>query len=333
MDLFVTIHRSEPGSPPSSRSQPAAEARPSSDVGSRPRKCQSRPQTSVHRSATRSSSCGTPPTIAVNFVMRLFCQPGLQGGSPPRISRLVVADVDRGRRALEDDQLLGGLTQVGDALDGGGAGADDADALVPQARQVAVAVAARVGVIPAAGVEGLPLEVLDARDPGQLRAMEPAATRQTNLARISSSAVGANHPAGGVLFPLQAGDLRLETGVRVEVEVPADPLTMGQDLRPACVLLARDIASLLQERHVDVGLDVAANPRIPVPVPDASEVGTLLEHADVLDPGLAQPSGRDEPREPAADHGDLDGVGLRWPGEALVGERILRVRNRSGPPS
>src|SRR5262249_11525692 len=149
-------------------------------------------------------------------------------------------------------------------LDSGGAGADDADPLVAQARQVAIAVATRVGVVPAAGVEGLPLEVLDAGDAGELRAMEPAADEADEPGSDLVVPVGANHPPGGVLFPHEARHLRLETGVFVQVEVPADPLAMGQDLRPACVLLARDVAGLLQEWHVDVGLDVAANPRIPV---------------------------------------------------------------------
>ena len=51
-------------------------------------------------------------------------------GEPVGIDRLVGAHVDGGGGALEDEEFLGRLGQVRDALHGGGAGADDADPLV-----------------------------------------------------------------------------------------------------------------------------------------------------------------------------------------------------------
>ena len=72
----------------------------------------------------------------------------------------------------------------------------------------------------------------------------------------------------------------------VQVEVPGDALAVLEDLRRAGVLLAGDVGGLLQEREVDVGLDVALCSRVPVPVPGAAEVAALLDDAKVVDARL-----------------------------------------------
>ncbi len=95
----------------------------------------------------------------VEVVHAALLPAGLEARRPLRIGRTVRAHVDRRRRALEHVQVLGSLAEVRDALHGGRAGADDADALVLQPREVAVAVAAGVAVVPAAGVERVALEV------------------------------------------------------------------------------------------------------------------------------------------------------------------------------
>ena len=64
--------------------------------------------------------------------MRRCCQPGSSVCDPLGVGLAVVAHVDRRRGALEDVELLRPLAEVRDALDRGGAGADDADALVGQ---------------------------------------------------------------------------------------------------------------------------------------------------------------------------------------------------------
>ena len=60
---------------------------------------------SVQPSFTRSSSA-KPPVCSVAKLMSHFrCQPGSSVGEPLRIDRVVVADVDRRRRALEHEEL------------------------------------------------------------------------------------------------------------------------------------------------------------------------------------------------------------------------------------
>ena len=77
------------------------------------------------------------------------------------------------------------------------------------------------------------------------------------------------------------------------------------------VLLLRDVADLLQQREVDVRLDVARRARIAVPVPRAAEVAALLHDAQVVDARLAQPGTGEQPAEAAADDEHLDVVEQR----------------------
>ena len=77
------------------------------------------------------------------------------------------------------------------------------------------------------------------------------------------------------------------------------------------VLLLRDVADLLEQRQVDVRLDVALRARVAVPVPRAAEVAALLDDADVVDAGLAQPGAGEQPAEAAADDDHVDLVGQR----------------------
>jgi len=102
--------------------------------------------------------------------------------------------------------------------------------------------------------------------------------------------------------------------------VVSDRLAVAEDLRRLGVLLLRHVADLLEQRQVDVGLDVACRPRVPVPVPGAAEVAALLDDADVVDAGLAQAGPGEEAPEAAADDQHLD----------LVGERISFVRGDVG---
>ena len=82
------------------------------------------------------------------------------------------------------------------------------------------------------------------------------------------------------------------------------------------VLLLRDVADLLEQRQVDVRLDVAHRARVAVPVPGAAEVAALLDDADVVDAGLAQPRAGEQAAEAAADDDDVDLVGERLALEA-----------------
>ena len=126
-----------------------------------------------------------------------------------------------------------------------------------------------------------------------------------------------------VVVPAQLGHFGLEAGVAVEVELLADGAAVLQDLRRAAVLLLRDVADLLEQRQVDVRLDVAGGAGIAVPVPGAAEVAALLDHADVFDAGLAQARAGEQPAEAAADDDDIDLVGQRLALEARLDVRVL----------
>ena len=241
----------------------------------------------------------------------------LERRRPLRVGRPVGAHVDRRRRALEDVQLLGAGAEVRHALHRGGARADDADALVGEPVEAAVGVAAGVVVVPAARVERVALERLDAGDARQLRPVQRPVRHHDEPRAHRVAAVGRDDPATVGVVPAQLGDLGLEAGVAIEVEVLADRPAVGEDLRRLGVLLLRDVADLLEQRQVDVRLDVARRARVAVPVPRAAEVAALLDDADVVDAGLAQTRAGEQPAEPAADDQDLDLVVQRLAFERL----------------
>jgi hypothetical protein len=107
--------------------------------------------------------------------------------------------------------------------------------------------------------------------------------------------------------------------------VVSDRLAVGQDLRCAGVLLGRDAAELLEQRQIDVRLDVAHRAGVAVPVPGAPEVAALLDDPDVLYARLAQPRAGEEAPEAAADHERLDLVLQRRAAEPRLDVRVLDV--------
>ena len=88
----------------------------------------------------------------------------------------------------------------------------------------------------------------------------------------------------------------------------ADRPAVLEDLGRLGVLLLRQVADLLEQREVDVGLDVARRAGVAVPVPGATEVATLFDHPDVVDAALAQSGCSEQTAESPADDGDVDGV-------------------------
>ena len=103
--------------------------------------------------------------------------------------------------------------------------------------------------------------------------------------------------------------LGLQARVAVQVVVFGDPPAVGEDLRTLGVLLGRHVAELLEQRDVDVGLDVAGDPRVPVPVPGAADVGGLVDQPHALDAEFAQPRPGQQAAETGADDRDVDLVG------------------------
>ena len=81
---------------------------------------------------------------------------------PLRVGWPVVAHVDGGRRALEDVELCAGAGELGHALHGGGAGADDRDPLVLELlHRRAGRITARISIVPPARVKGVTTKALD----------------------------------------------------------------------------------------------------------------------------------------------------------------------------
>ncbi len=122
----------------------------------------------------------------------------------------VGARIDRGRRPLEHEQVLGIATEVRYQLDARGTGSDECDALVRQLGQAAVGVSAGVVVVPTGGVEHVPtggLVLLDARDSGKFRAVVRALSHHDEASADVVSAVGADPPALGGVVPDQFADL------------------------------------------------------------------------------------------------------------------------------
>src|SRR5216683_462283 len=102
-------------------------------------------------------------------------------------------------------------------------------------------------------------------------------------------AIGGDDPSAFAFVPPEFLDLGLEQRAAVKVELLCDALRVLQNFRREGILLLRNVAGLLEQRQIDVGLDIALRARIAVPVPGAAEVAAFLDDADVLEAGLAQP--------------------------------------------
>ena len=237
--------------------------------------------------------------------------PWLERSGPFGVGRSVGAHVDRRRRALEHEQLCRARTEVRNTLHGGGPGADDADPFAFEAHEAALGITAGVVIVPPARVERVPPEAVDAGNAGELRPVQRPAGHADVAGAHRVPAVGPNDPAPVAVVPTHLGDLGLEARVAVQIEVVADGLAVGQDLRGLRVLLPRDVADLLEQRQVDVRLDVTGGTGIAVPVPRAAEVAALLDDPDVVDAGLAQSRPGEQASEAAADDQHLDLVEQR----------------------
>ena len=126
-----------------------------------------------------------------------------------------------------------------------------------------------------------------------------------------------------MLVPAQFGHFRLEAGVAIQIELLSDRAAVRKNLRRAAVLLLRHVTELLQQRQVDVRLDIAGRTGVAVPVPGAAEVAALFDQPDVFDVCFAQSRAGQQTAEPATDHHHIDVVGQRLAMEARRNVRIL----------
>ena len=121
---------------------------------------------------------------------------GLEGVEPLRVDRMVVADVNRRWCALEDKQFFCSAGKVRNALHRGGACANDANPLVGKTiERSARRVAARVLVVPTAGVEGVAAKGVDPGDTGELWTVQRAGAHGNELGAHLVAAVCLDDPA------------------------------------------------------------------------------------------------------------------------------------------
>src|SRR5882757_6821059 len=224
--------------------------------------------------------------------------------------------------------MLRVLREMRHALDCGCAGSDHGHALVSELVQIPVGVAARVSIIPAAGVESVTREAIDAGNSGKLRPVQRSVGHDDESCSHPITTIGRNDPPTLFLAPRYVFDLSLKAGVAIQIEFFADTPRMGQDLRRVGILLLRDVAGLLEQRQIDVRLDIALRAGIAVPVPGPAEVPALLDHADVLHARLAQTRARQQASETAADYQNVNRVRQGRAREARFDIRIVDVTTK-----
>ena len=182
---------------------------------------------------------------------------------------------------MEDIQLLGVLAQMGNTLNGRGAGADDGNAFVRQFRKPTLRIATCVAVVPATGVEGVTFEGFDTGNARQFRPVERAIGHHYKARLHTVVAIGCNDPFAFCFVPTHVVNLRLKAGLAIQIKLFADGARVGENFRCERVFLFRDVADFLEERQVDVCLNVALRAGIAIPVPGTAEVAGLFDDANV----------------------------------------------------
>src|SRR5262249_42705639 len=149
-------------------------------------------------------------------------------------------------------------------------------------------------------------EILDAGNGGQLRSVR-GADRLDHEARADLVvAVRRDDPALGLVVPAKLGYARLKVRHVVEGVRAAGPLRVVVNLRRERVLLFRDVAQLLEQRQITIGLDVALRTGIPIPVPGAAEIAARLDDPQVRDAALLESRCGEHAAKTTADDRDVD---------------------------
>ena len=118
-------------------------------------------------------------------------------------------------------------------------------------------------------------------------------------------------------------DIGLQARIAIQVVVLGDALAVREDLGSLGVFVRGDVAELLQQRDVHIGLDVAGDPRIPIPIPRAAHIGRSVDQSHTFDAELAQPRSRQQPPEARPDDGHVDLVGQRLARELPIGPGVI----------
>ena len=138
--------------------------------------------------------------------------------------------------------------------------------------------------------------------------------------------VGFHRPAVFGFVPGALRHLRLEKRALVKAKAAADALRMLENLMPKGIFLFGHISGLLQQRKVDIGLDVALRAGIAIPVPSATEVSCALDDAEAFDAGFLKSSAHVEAAEAPAKHHHLDRLGNRFSLDARRVRIVVVVR-------
>lgn len=171
------------------------------------------------------------------------------------------------RRALIHRQVLCVLGQLGDELNGGGAGADQADPVA----------GGSIAVVPLGGVDDLARERLDAFDIGHLRLREVSGGREQVLAGDGVAGFGGDHPVLMFLIPAGARHRGVETHVLAQVVLVGhvagvllqlrarreQPGPVGVGLKRVRVRCRRDV-----DRQAGVVVDVPRTAKIILAIQD-----------------------------------------------------------------
>ena len=118
-------------------------------------------------------------------------------------------------------------------------------------------------------------------------------------------------------------NLGLKADIAIKVVVFGDASTVREDLVALGIFLSWDVAQLLQQRHVHVGLDVTGNAWVPVPVPGATHIGTLVDQPDALHAQFPQPRTDEQSAESGADDRDINLVGQPVANEMRITPRVF----------
>ena len=217
---------------------------------------------------------------------------------------------------------------VGNDLYGGGAGADDADALVGQAVRGRRSSRLRCTRSPTgwcgrrdprmSRCPGCPGAWAGAAGRCPSRGTGPTSGRP-DWCGSSSGERSASHVDGG--------DLGGEAGALVQAEVPGDALAVLEDLRGAGVLLAGDVGRLLQAaggRRRTRRRTARPGYLFQYQVPPKSPPFSMMRKSSM--PACGEPGAGDQAGEPTADDGDGDVVDQRGRG------RPGPCRDRAGSP-
>src|SRR5215471_5724915 len=190
--------------------------------------------------------------------------------------------------------MLSVFGEVGDALNRRRAGSDHRDTLVSELVEIPVGVSAGIPVVPATGVKGVPLVTVDSGNSGQLGPVEGTVGHHDVARAQEVITIGADQPPALLLAPSDFRDQGLKESAAIQIVLLADAARVREDFRREGILLFRQVSGLLEQRKIDVRLDVALGARIAIPVPGSPEVAALLDDAQVWHARLTQTCAREQ---------------------------------------